>query len=456
VAQNPAPVSGSGQGSIDAKREIVERILNTFFTILPSNYVSQITGPYYTIQFQAVAEQLAAIQFDANEAGMDWNFDFTRSEFLWQIMGALAFPDATNIPRVPGDVSYRCFLKRMIELLLDGATSPNQQSGVELVVGENVRVTVLEKSIAGRRPGSAWGLEDQFTYEVNVEGKQTWTTDDGMGNTILIEGEFGTGFPQDAYLGAQAVGVFQNNVGIVLKALKPAHALFEYRHLFRDAINEIQDSMSWDLQAFYYDDFRKFCTGAKRVRSDDGETLVDRTLFSDVTVTFQAIVPGSKLRVLSGLNTPPSQGGVDSVYLGEYQVKEVLYFPVGADPTPRAYTTSPTGLVGELVVGDEGVLEDTAQDWSLADEGEILTISAGPNEGRYRLETLLGSNGGPVGFVPSGSGVTQVRVALGLLRLTRRMPEVATEQTYEVGVDRLGIRVPHVVEDEDRSALFFL
>lgn len=130
--------------------------------------------------------------------------------------------------------------------------------------------------------------------------------------------------------------------------------------------------------------------------------------------------------------------------------------PLGAETTPRAYTTSPTALSGTATILDNGELEDLSQDWSLAEEGEIVTIADGPNAGRYRLETLLGPNGGPIQAVASGSGITNVRVALSLLRLETIQPSAATDQAYRVGVDRLGVRVPQFVTGEDVSAQFYI
>lgn len=105
------------------------------------------------------------------------------------------------------------------------------------------------------------------------------------------------------------------------------------------------------------------------------------------------------------------------------------------------------------VSGD--VLTDTAQNWALAPEGDILTISEGSNAGSYRLKTLLGLHGGPVGTVDSTQyTVTQVRVAHSILRLETRMPVIRTNQSYTVQVDRLGVQVPRSRVD-DVSAYFF-
>jgi hypothetical protein len=145
--------------------------------------------------------------------------------------------------------------------------------------------------------------------------------------------------------------------------------------------------------------------------------------------------------------TPAS---TDRGHRGRYRVLEVLGFPVGDDTVARAYTTS-GGLSGTATVSGND-LEDPSQDFGQAVEGETLTLLAGPNAGTYRLKTLLGSSGGPVG--KSTGPATRVRIALSLIRIEERMPVVTTGQSYEVVVDRLGVQTPRQVTGEDVSIFF--
>jgi hypothetical protein len=449
IQQNPAPVALVGQQNATVKQDIVNKILTTFRQVLASNYVAQVPGPYYYLQFQAAAETLADIQILLTEASVDSNVDFTRPEYLWQMVGTLVFPDTTQgrYPVIDGDLTFRCFLKRMIELLLQGATLPTQEEGLELLT--DARITVLEKVAFQYDPNTAWGLEDQHTFEINVEDRTTWT-DPETGE--LIEGDYGTGFPADPF-------VLQFNNSLILRALKPAKALYDYRHLFRDNFGQLfVDSPFLELEPWYYEDFRKFCSGMKEILSSDGETLANADLlyFQDVTVDFRSVCPGAVLEILDGPNTSPTNGGNDQYRLGVHQVVGVFRMLGGADETSRAYTTSPTGLTGNVTVGDDGVLEDPDQDFSNVVEGEVLTISDGPNAGSYRLDVLLGANGGPISQVPAGSGVTGVQVAPCILELKSRMIQPATGQFYRVSIERLGVRVPYTVLGEDVSAQFYL
>lgn len=452
--QNPAPVPLAGQQGVRTLRDVTDAILRTFQQVVPSNYVSEIPGPYYVLQYQAIAEQLARIQLELNDVGLESDVDFARPEFLWQMIGTLVFPDTSQAPRgipeVDGDLTYREFLRRMIVLLLQGATEEVVQQGLELLT--NAVVQVLAKVDFSNRPGSAWGFGEQHEFEINVLCRTVFT-DPTTGD--LIEGEVGTGFPSDPFR------VYRNNLRI-LRALKPAKALYEYRHLFLDAFGELfTDEPLVSLDSWYYEDFRKFCCGMKEITGDAGETLSGRVLFSDVTRDFRAVPLGATLEILDGPNSKPTSGGLDTATLGRYRVVGVLRLIHGADvdasgsPVARKYVTTPTGLTGTATVTDDGDVSDAAQDFSDAVEGETLIFTEGPNAGAYRLDTLLGNQGGPVGLVAPGSGVTSVRLAPSILQVMTRMPQEASGQSYRVSVERLGMRTPFTVLGEDVSAQFY-
>src|SRR3989344_4081703 len=456
LQQNPSPVGQVGQARILARREQVDRIMEVFLQMLPSNYVAQVQGPFYTVQFQTVAEILADFQISAQETFADFSYDYMRPEFLFQLLGSLVFPDAPSdgYPSLKGDLTYREFLKRMVTLLLQGATKATVEGGLDLLFEATWQV--IEKGLAARDEkkrvwnestnawetvaGAAWGVDDQFEFEVNVS-----YTDPTTGTQR---------FPVDPFL-------LQENVRIFLRALKPAHTLYDYRHPFVEAFGVLfDDTQSWDLANYHYDDFRKFCCGAKQVSGTNGVTWTAETLFNDTTRDFSQISPGAELTVTSGPNGIHSGGvegtpaSMDARPIGRYRVINVLNFSVPMDTTPRSYTTSPTGFSGTAIVVDGGVVEDPAQDFGSVVEGEVLTFTTGPNQGAYRLKMLLGTNGGPVGETTGPA--TRVRVAPCLLRLDRRMRYVTSGQAYTVAVDRLGVQVPHSVAGEDATAFFLL
>lgn len=418
LAQNPSPFPETGQDFIDKVRNQTGLIMAQFLKVLPSNYVSTITGPFYTLRFQAAAEQLAAFQITAQEVFKDSDYAFTRPEFLWQVLGVLVFPggtDQSGIPRVDGDVAYRDFLRKMVLLLLRGATPSAVEEGAGLLTEADV--TLLERFLEARQPGSEFTIDDQFFFD------------------ILVEEAGGTAFPpEDPF-------VLQENVRLILEALKPAHTLYGYSHLFREVFGPLfSDTYSWELSTYYYDDLRKFCYGTREITGTEGVTLSGRMAFSDPNRSFRSVQAGGILHVTSGPN------------IGRYRIRDVVAFLVN-DATARAYTTAPSGLVGTATVNGD-VITDATQDFGGAVEGEVLTLTAGPNAGSYRLETLLGSDGGAVGFATGPA--TQVRVSPSIIRVETRMPSVASGQSYSVDVDRLGERVPKVILAEDAAEQFYL
>lgn len=325
MTQNPAPFTADSQDRKTAVRSQVDRIVATLMKSLPSNYVSQVTGPFYTMQLQAVAEVIADFQVTAQEIFADSSYDFTRSEVLFQILGSLVFPDANSTdgwPTIDGDITYRTFLQRMVVLLLQGSTKNSVQGGIEALT--NASVEVIERAVAARQlkgNHSAWGPSDQFTFEVNVTGSRSFPvvdeahtlTDytfalDELGidpSTVRVwsldrlteyYGPYSYGVTRDfsiipednaahltleltedsrLSLGLQVLVDYtrsiddfaenpytlQKNVAIVMRALKPAHTLYEYRNLFHEVFSPLIQSetvQKLDLSLFRYEDVRKY------------------------------------------------------------------------------------------------------------------------------------------------------------------------------------------------------
>lgn len=416
-AQNPAPSPVTGQAYQANKQALVNLLMQTFRAVLPSNYVSQVNGPWYTLQFQAMLEQLVDAQLTANEVLKDSSWDFTRPEFLWQALGTLVFPTG-DAPQIDGDLRYREFLRGMVRLLLQGATTKSMKEGVELLDPDLV-VQMVENYLATppRDPVGGKTLLDQFGVEIFVS---------------TVSG----GFPDDPF-------TLEQNARKVLAALKPAHVLYTYSYLFTDAFEKVADDeegLSIAMESYYYDDARKYCEGAKEV-TGTGTVLASRMLLTDPSLSFYSVRPGAVLRVPSGVNA------------GVYTVTALVALLGGTDTTPRSYTTSPTGLTGTLTATGPDTLTDSSQDWGLAVENEQVLIAGGANAGTYRLDTVLGSMGGAVGS--SGVSGTSVRISPSTVKVDRRF--VATGATpYAVEVDRLGVRSPQTVTGEDASVQFYL
>jgi len=477
--QNPAPFRQEGQVDESRVRAVADQITRVFVNSLPSNYVSQTKGPYYVQQFQAVAEELARIQISAEDGYEDSDFSFTRPEVLFQFIADVIFPTSakTGLPEIDGDITYREFLKKMVSLLLRGSKTVTLLEGVEALT--DAEVSILEKVAYIGQPGVGWGIPDRFTFEVNVSRTRRTAESDGLvdphyhtvsitaegnGETITtvwddVEGPAHTHTIEEFLVAeAEATGlaahthdllsdfadlpvILARNVAIVMRALRPGHTLFEYRNLFRETYRHVftDEYLRVDLNSYYYDDFRKYCTGVKELTSSTGVVLADRYTLNDV-LSFRSVSVGALLVVTSGANA------------GRYEVRELTSFPYGDDPVARTYTTSPSSLSGTATVVD-GAIIDALQDWALAAPGEILTFTAGPNAGLYLLETLLGPNGGPLGEAPGPA--TAIRPGVNFLRVRPRFPAVATAVAYTVEVDRLGIRSSIEVTAEDVANQFF-
>lgn len=413
-SQNPDPVGDVGQAYVDSRRQLVAQVMDLFRRNLASNYVSTVNGPYYTLQFQALAERIADFQITASLVFRDAEYDLVRSEYLWETLGALVFPTSSvregGLPVIDGDKLYRDFLRGMVSCLLQGATKASIAEGVGLLTDETV--TVVERFIDARTPGSEWTTLDTFAFDILVEGLS--------GNPFTL----------------------RDNVEKVLTALRPAHTIFTYANLLRDEFSTpTGDAYSWALDQYGYEDTRRYCGGAEAVRGTAGVTTAsERNTLTDLTRTFANVRVDAVLKVTAG----PNAGAVR-------RVSSVRGLRVSTDSVARSYTTTPTGLTGTAVVVGGDVV-DPAQDFSPCVDGEVFTFSSGPNAGSYRMSVLLGNAGGPVGTAVGPC--VGFRVAPCTLVLNRSLVP-ATGQTYAVGVDRLGVRTPQIVVAEDASIQFW-
>ena len=418
LSQNPAPnTAEQGQAYQQDKTVLTQEIMAAFRAVLPSNYVAVTNGPWYSLQFQAIAEQLAAIQISASEVFEDSGWDFTRPDFLWETLGTLIFPgarDKSGIPVINGDIDYRAFLQTMASLLLEGATKSSIEQGLE-ALNPNITAYVLERYLQTppRDPNGAYTIADQFALDILLDA--------------------GNQFPDNPV-------ALERNVALVLAALKPAHVLYTYSTLFRDYFPVPEDQvLSIDADEYFYEDGRKYCFGAKEVSGTAGSFLTQRQFFSDPSRSFSSI---------------PEQGAAVLKAAGSsYRVKSKKALIAGADSTLRAYTTSPSGLTGFVLALNQTDLQDSLQDWGGAVEDEVIEILTGPNAGFYRLETVLGSTGGPLG--QPGLAGDRVRLSYSILELYERGP-VGSSLTYTVTVDRLGQQPVREVLAEDVTSQFWL
>jgi hypothetical protein len=375
-------------------------------------------GPNYMKTFQVFADQLAQIQLTIQEIGEDYDYDFTRPEFLWQFLTSIVFPlgETNGIPIIEGDLRYRDFLKKMVSFLLEGAKPGPIKNALTLLTSANI--DIIEKVLYSGKDWSFWDIKDQFTFDINVSTEE------------------GDSFPSDV-----DPFVLQENIRIVLEALKPAHTLYELRFLFKDFIGmNFEDVLMIDTQLYHYEDFRKNCNGVLNLVGTLGK-FYNYFFFTDPNRSFASISSRSILHIESGINT------------GLYEVEEVLFLLNPTDTGTRKYITSPTGLSGYVTLQEGNIFTDSSQDFGLCVENEIIEILEGPNLGKYRLDLLLDGDSGLVGISTGPS--TRVRISPSIIKLSKRVLN-QENVPYRITVDRLGIKTPISILKENVSPFFFL
>jgi hypothetical protein len=217
-----------------------QAIFTSLLNLLPSNYISAIQGPNYSIELKAVAVELAKIELALEDIDLDRDFTKTRSEFLYSIIGYLVFLNNRLPPLEFSDEEFRRFLLSLIKIYFQGSIPTSIKEAVGLFVTEDFEV--LENFLLTREGASGLDISDQFGFQINVETTGT--------------------FPP---------GLFdlQTSIRIVLDIIRPAHTLFRIRFIFRDdykpndPLDKILDAMRWRLSNYYYEDLRAYWDGFK-------------------------------------------------------------------------------------------------------------------------------------------------------------------------------------------------
>lgn len=210
--------------------------------LLPSNYASSIQGPQYTIELKAVAVELARIELALEDIDLDRDFNATRSDFLYSIIGYLVFLNGRLPPLEFDDEEFRAFLLNLIAIYFQGSVPQSMRDAAELFFDGNT-LTVLENFLLTRAGASGFDISDQFGFQVNVDT--------------------GGVFPEDAL-------TLEGSLRTILDVIRPAHTLFRIRYIFTDDYipNEdeggvILDAYRWRLSNYYYEDFRSYWSGIR-------------------------------------------------------------------------------------------------------------------------------------------------------------------------------------------------
>jgi len=219
-----------------------QAIFSTFVGLLPSNYTSVIQGPNYTNELKAVSVELAKIELALEDVSLDLDYNKTRSEFLFSIIGYLVFLN-NRLPSLDfDDAEFRQFLLNLIRIYFQGSIPKSIQDAVGLFL--DTPFNILENFLLVREGQANLDISDQFGFQINVPVPNQ--------------------FPSDIF-------DLQSSIRIILDIVRPAHTLFRIRFIFtdefipNDPIGEIIDEMRWRMSSYYYEDFRRYWTGVRDV-----------------------------------------------------------------------------------------------------------------------------------------------------------------------------------------------
>lgn len=221
-----------------------QAIFTTLLNLLPSNYISAIQGPNYTLEMKAVAVELARIELAIEDVDSDRSITTTRSDFLYSIIGYLIFLNG-RLPQMEfSDEEFRQFLINLTRIYFQGSIPKSISDLTSLLLSGDVRVT--ENFLLVRQGASGLDISDQFGFNIDVVVPQ------------------GGQFPPNMFQ-------VDSTLRMLLDIIRPAHTLFRIRYIFSDTFTpntdttgKIIDSMRWSLSMYEYDDLRSYWNGIRR------------------------------------------------------------------------------------------------------------------------------------------------------------------------------------------------
>ena len=349
---SPSNLDFEGQDFLNRVEEIKAQILSNFLETLPSNYVSATLGPNYTLQYEVIAEQIAKYHVTLEVFYGQRFYGSMSSEVLLSELGQTVFPYLKSNPLVlDGDVSYRDFLRNMLGLLLKGSKIDAIQEGVNLIT--DAQIDVFEGYLKSNDPKEIFSLY----LEVHKDDYSA--------------------FPSDPIAN-------QNNINLILRALKPAHVIYEYRHVFKEVIEPFSnEDVSSAFDTYHYEEARHNFKAFYKISGETG-WFVSNSIFRAFENDLINVEPNISSLLVEGV---------------ERKITEVFSFI--DDSTPRAFKTSPTGLEGTATFSDNTLIS-TDTDLKSIVKGEKIEVLGGVNLGVYTITTLLDS--GEVGYHNNTTG----------------------------------------------------
>jgi hypothetical protein len=219
-----------------------QTIFSTLLNLLPSSYVSAVQGPNYTQALKAVAVELSRLELALEDIDRDRDFEHTRSEFLWSIVGYLVLVNSKLPDLGFSDEEFRNFFLNLVRIYFQGSVPKSMDDVVKLFFSGDVEVT--EDFLLVRQGASGLDISDEFIFNIDVIAPP------------------GGGFPPNVFEADSAIRQ-------LLDLVRPAHTLFRIRYIFsdtyipNDTIGKILDAMRWKLSIYHYDDFRSYWQGIR-------------------------------------------------------------------------------------------------------------------------------------------------------------------------------------------------
>lgn len=231
-----------------------QNIFTTLLNLLPSNYISAVQGPNYTVELKAVAVELAKIELALEDIDLDRDYEKTRAEFLYSMLGYLVFLNG-RIPDLDfDDEEYRAFLLALLRIYFQGSIPDSIREAADLFLTEDF--SVLENFLLQRAGASGLDISDQFGFQITIDA-------DGSFPPALFQ--------------------IETSMRVILDVIRPSHTLFRLRYIFRDTFTpdnpggKILDAMRWRMANYYYDDARSYWSGLKnrdRLGMKQNQTVV--------------------------------------------------------------------------------------------------------------------------------------------------------------------------------------
>ena len=212
-----------------------QAIFNTLMHLLPSNWISTVKGPNYSVELSAVATELARLELALQDINTDEYFATVRSDFLYQVVGYMLFNG--QLPKLDySDTEFRKFFIALISIYFQGAVPVAIEDAAKLLF--NSLATTYENFLLLRDGASGLDISDEFGFRIDIACADA--------------------FPPNTFENDDALRM-------ILDIIRPAHTLYQIRYVFKDVYpsEDIIDTSSWRLDNYYYDDFRAYWDGLR-------------------------------------------------------------------------------------------------------------------------------------------------------------------------------------------------